>query len=79
VVYYAVNGRLLGREYFESVALRRMTKTDARALAADRPGTLWGTGTITAFLLTIPLLNMAAPVIGAAAMVHIFQKLTRPT
>jgi uncharacterized protein involved in cysteine biosynthesis len=78
VVYYAINGRLLGREYFESVALRRMTKTDARALATHRTGTLWGTGAITAFLLTIPLLNMAAPVIGAAAMVHLFQKLTRP-
>ncbi|MBY0511063.1 MAG: EI24 domain-containing protein, partial [Rhodospirillaceae bacterium] len=79
VVFYAVNGRLLGREYFESVALRRMNKADGRALAARHAGTLWGTGAITALLLTIPLLNMAAPVIGAAAMVHIFQKLTRST
>jgi uncharacterized protein involved in cysteine biosynthesis len=77
VVYYAVNGRLLGREYFETVALRRMDKTAARSFAGQHTSALWFAGALTAILLTVPILNMIAPVVGAAAMVHVFQKLTR--
>lgn len=77
VIYYAVNGRLLGREYFEAVCLRRLGADDARAFAQTHKGMLWMTGVMLAFLLTVPFLNMIAPVIGAAAVVHVFQKLTR--
>jgi len=77
VVFYAVNGRLLGREYFEAVGLRRLTHGDARVFAQAHKGTLWVIGTFIALLLTVPLLNMLVPVIAAAAVVHVFQKLTR--
>jgi uncharacterized protein involved in cysteine biosynthesis len=56
--------------------MRRMDKPAARAFAHSHRRTLWIAGAITAFLLTVPFLNMIAPVIGAAAMVHVFQKLT---
>ena len=76
-LYYAVNGRLLGREYLEIVALRRMNSAAAADLRQRNSGPIWRTGAITAGLLTVPFLNLAAPVIGIAAMVHVFQKLTR--
>ncbi|MDX2143655.1 MAG: EI24 domain-containing protein [Rhodospirillaceae bacterium] len=76
VLYYLVNGRLLGREYFETVALRRL---DARAMAEMRQShrwTVWAAGALTTALLTVPFVNMVAPVVGTAAMVHLFHKLT---
>lgn len=76
-LYYGVNGYILGREYFESVALRRMLAPEAAALRAANRGAVWLTGAVTTVLLTVPVLNMAVPVVGTAAMVHIFHKLTR--
>lgn len=75
-LFYAVNGRLLAREYFDAVALRRCDAAQAAALRQRHRGRLWTAGAITAALLTVPLLNLVAPVIGAAAMVHVFHKLT---
>jgi len=76
-LYYAVNGKLLGREYFEIIALRRMDSASATLLRQRNSGAIWRTGAVTAALLTVPGLNLLAPVIGTAAMVHVFQKLTR--
>ncbi len=75
-LYYAVNGKLLGREYFEIVALRHMGGAAATDMRQRNSGKIWRTGAITAGLLTIPGLNLIAPIIGTAAMVHVFQKLT---
>ncbi|MGE5546615.1 MAG: EI24 domain-containing protein [Solirubrobacterales bacterium] len=76
-IAYAVNGYLLGREYFELVALRRLDPPRARQLYRDRLGQLWLGGIVIAFLFSIPVLNLAAPVIGAAFMTHVFQALRR--
>jgi len=75
VLFYLVNGQLLGREYFEAVALRRF---DAATVAQMRQAYRWqilGAGAITTGLLTIPAINLVAPVIGAVAMVYFFHKL----
>ena len=72
-VFYAANGYLLGREYFELVALRRTNHGEARGLRKAHRGTLFATGTIAAFLLTVPLINLLAPVVATAAMVHLFE------
>lgn len=73
VVFYAVNGYLLGREYFELVGLRRDEGARVRALRAVYRGRLFAFGIVMAFMLTVPLLNLVAPVIGTAAMVHLYQ------
>ncbi len=72
-VFYAVNGYLLGREYFELVALRRLDAAAARSLQAEYRGPLFLAGVVIALLLTVPLVNLIAPIIGAAAMVHLFE------
>lgn len=75
VVFYAVNGYLLSREYFELVAVRRMDSRSARNLYKSNIGSLWLAGALTALLLTIPFVNIVAPVVGVAAMVHIVNRL----
>lgn len=72
-VFYAVNGYLLGREYFELVALRRMGAEKIGALRHAHRGRLWLAGTGIAFLLTVPGLNLIVPVVATAAMVHLFE------
>jgi len=76
-VYYGLNGYLVGREYFELIALRRVALREARALWRWSRGTLLLAGAAIAFLLSLPLVGLAAPLIGAAFMLHLFERLRR--
>jgi uncharacterized protein involved in cysteine biosynthesis len=70
-VFYSVNGYLLGREYFELVAMRRLGADAARQLRRAHRGELFLAGVVMAFLLTVPVVNLLAPVVITAAMVHL--------
>lgn len=72
-VFYAVNGYLLSREYFELVAHRRVGPAEARTLRKAHQGTLFLAGVAAAFLLTVPVVNLLAPIVTVAATVHMFQ------
>jgi len=72
-VFYAVNGYLLGREYFELVALRRAGNAETRALRKAHRGQLFLAGLVIAVLLTVPVVNLLAPVTATAVMVHLFE------
>ena len=72
-VFYAVNGYLLGREYFELVAMRRLGPDAARRLRLAHKGELFLAGVVMAFLLTVPVVNLLAPVVITATMVHLIQ------
>lgn len=74
-IYYALNGYLLSREYFELVALRHLDVASTRKLRKAHQGRLMTAGVIIAFLLTVPIVNIAAPVIAAAFMEHLFRRL----
>ena len=78
LLFYAVNGWLTGREYYEQVALRRMDRPEVKAWRKANAGTLWLTGAITVFIGTIPIVNLIAPVVGVAAMVHVARTLLHP-
>ncbi|MBL6928818.1 MAG: EI24 domain-containing protein [Rhodospirillales bacterium] len=73
-VFYSLNGYLLGREYFELAALRRMIPADAYVLRKRYGIRVFLSGALIAFLLTVPVVNLLAPVIGTAAMVHLVQR-----
>lgn len=77
VVFFALNGYLLGREYFQMAAVRRMGRAEARALYAANKGTIWASGALMALPLTVPVLNLAVPVVGAAAFTHLFHRLAQ--
>jgi uncharacterized protein involved in cysteine biosynthesis len=74
VVFWAVNGWLLGREYFTLVAMRRLGRDGAKALRARHGATIWAAGTLMAAPLTIPLVNLIIPVLGVATFTHIFHR-----
>ena len=78
ILFYALNGWLTGRVYYEQVALRRMRPAEVKAWRRANTGILWGTGIVIAFLGTIPIVNLIVPVVGTAAMVHVAQTLTPP-
>lgn len=75
VLLYLINGYLLGREYFELVALRRMGRAEARLLFRNRLGRCWLAGAVITFLFSVPLLNLVAPVLATSFMVHLFHQL----
>ena len=77
VVFYLVNGWLAGREYFETVAFRRVKEGEARDLRKPFSLQLTLAGAAIAFLAVIPIVNLIAPVIATAVMVHLFQDFGR--
>jgi uncharacterized protein involved in cysteine biosynthesis len=77
LIFYALNGYLLGREYFEMVAPRRLDQGPRRELWRRRRLGFFLAGVAFAFLSTLPLVNLLAPALAAAAMTHLFESYRR--
>lgn len=77
IVFWAVNGFLLGREYFTLAAMRRLGRQGARDLRRRHPFRIWIAGTLMAAPLSVPVLNLLVPVLGAATFTHLFHRLNR--
>ncbi|MEO6298278.1 MAG: EI24 domain-containing protein [Paracoccaceae bacterium] len=75
LVFWAVNGYFLGREYFTLVAARRIGRVAARALRREHGGQVWLAGILMAAPLSLPLVNLLIPVLGAATFTHLFHRL----
>jgi uncharacterized protein involved in cysteine biosynthesis len=75
VVFWAVNGWLLGREYFTLVATRRLGREGAKALRAQNSGRIWLAGVLMAAPLSVPLVNLVIPVLGVATFTHLFHRM----
>ncbi|MEM1129441.1 MAG: EI24 domain-containing protein [Pseudomonadota bacterium] len=75
LIFWALNGYLLGREYFHLVALRRMPADAARAMRRRHAGQIWLAGGLMAVPLSVPLLNLLVPILGAATFTHLFHRL----
>ncbi|MCW1920004.1 EI24 domain-containing protein [Rhodobacter sp. KR11] len=75
MLFWALNGWLLGREYFQMAARRHLPRDQARALMRRHSGTLWLAGTLMAAPLSLPLVGLFIPVLGAATFTHLFQRL----
>lgn len=73
--FWAVNGFLLGREYFSLVALRRLPLTEVKAMRRRNRWTLWAAGTLMAAPLSVPFVNLVIPVLGVATFTHIYHQL----
>lgn len=74
-VFYAVNGHLFGREFMEIVAPRRIDFRQTRALRRRHRGKVFVAGVIMAVLFTLPVVNLLAPVIATAFIVHVYHGL----
>jgi CysZ protein len=76
-VFLGLNGYLFGRTYFEVVALRRLDRGTARAVRQRFAGRIFIGGLVITGLFSLPLVNLVAPVIATAFMVHVFESLRR--
>ncbi len=75
LIFWAVNGLLLGREYFQLVALRRLGLKEANALRRKNFLGIWFAGTLMAIPLTIPVLGLVVPILGVATFTHQYHRL----
>jgi len=75
VVFWATNGYLMGREYFQMAAMRRLPRAQAQELLRRHQGSIWRAGILMAIPLTIPLVGLFIPILGAATFTHLFERL----
>ncbi len=75
VVFWLVNGFLLGREYFQLVSLRRLGPAEAVRLRRRHAGRIWLAGVAMALPLSLPLVNLFVPIFGVAVFTHQFHRL----
>lgn len=76
-IFWGLNGYLLGMEYFQLAAMRRVGRANAKALRKKHRGTIWMAGTLMAMPLSVPLLNLCIPILGAATFTHIYHRVTK--
>jgi CysZ protein len=74
LIFWALNGYLLGREYFQLVAMRRIGRKGAKALMKRHMGQVWLAGGLMAIPLTVPVVNLLVPVLGAATFTHLYHR-----
>lgn len=75
-IFYALNGYLLGREYFQLAAMRRIGRENAKALRKQHSTTVWVAGCLMAVPLSFPFINLIIPILGAATFTHLYHKLS---
>lgn len=76
-LFWAVNGYLLGREYFQLVAMRRLSRQKADALRKQHFAAIWLAGILMAIPLSIPVLNLIVPILSVATFTHQFHRFHR--
>jgi len=76
-IFYALNGYLLGREYFQLAAMRRIGREAAKELRRKHASTVWLAGCLMAVPLSFPLINLVIPILGAATFTHVYHALSR--
>jgi len=76
LIFWSLNGYLLGREYFQLAAMRRVGIKRAKELRSKHSGKIWIAGTLMAIPLSIPLLNLVIPILGAATFTHIYHRVS---
>ncbi|NUH63838.1 EI24 domain-containing protein [Sulfitobacter sp. S0837] len=74
-IFWGLNGFLLGREYFTLAALRRHDRAEAKRLRRRHAGTIWMAGVLMAVPLSVPLINLLVPILGAATFTHLYHAL----
>jgi len=73
-VLIAANAYLIGREYFEMVAMRHMPVEEARWLRKQNTQAIFLAAVVPAVLSLVPLLNLAVPLFATSYFVHIFKQ-----
>jgi CysZ protein len=75
LVFLVANAYLLGREYFELVALRHYEERAVRGLRARHSGRIFAAGLLIAAFLAVPIVNLLGPLFATAFMVHLEKRI----
>ena len=75
IAFIGANAYLLGRQYYEFVALRHLPAVEAEALRRRHAGRIFLAGLVMAALVSVPILNLLTPLFGTAFMVRVFKRL----
>jgi CysZ protein len=79
VIFFLATAFLLGREYFELVAMRHHPVAEAKQLRKANRRTVFLAGLFIAGFVSIPIVNLATPLFGTAFMVHMHKRMTVAT
>ena len=72
IIFYTLNSYLLGWGYYEMVAVRHLGIKEAGQHRKSIRGQVLMGGFVITLLYSIPVANLAAPILGAAILAHIF-------
>ncbi|MFO1131704.1 MAG: EI24 domain-containing protein [Hyphomicrobiales bacterium] len=72
-VLVAVNAYLIGREYFEMVAMRHMPVEEAKLLRRENSPTVFIAAILPAVMSLVPVVNLAVPLFSTAYFTHLFK------
>ena len=73
IIFWSLNGYLIGREYFYMAAKRHLGRENALSTFRDHRFRVWMCGVILVLPMSVPLLNLFVPVLAAASFTHLFQ------
>lgn len=72
IAFILVNGWLLGRDLGDMVAARHLPREAMRGWRETTRGPRFVLGLVVAVLFVVPIVNLLAPVLGAAMATHLF-------
>ncbi len=74
ILFYWLNGYLLGKEFFIMTARRHIPLVEAKKLWNTKSRLITVAGIALTFMATLPVLNLFAPFWGIAVMTHIYHR-----
>lgn len=72
-VLVAANAYLIGREYFEMVAMRHMPVEEAKMLRKENSPTVFIAALLPAAMSVVPFVNLVVPLFSTAYFTHLFK------
>ncbi|MCA3554334.1 EI24 domain-containing protein [Aestuariivirga sp.] len=72
-VLIAANAYLIGREYFEMVAMRHMPVEEAKILRKENSQTVFVAALLPAVMSLVPIVNLTVPLFSTAYFTHLFK------
>ncbi len=72
ILYLLVNGYLLGRDYVQMVAIRHLGRAGEKQHRAKTRAAQFTVGMLTSLIFLVPIVNLLAPLLGAAMATHVF-------
>lgn len=73
VVLVVANAYLIGREYFEMVAMRHMPVAEAKILRKENSPTIFVAALLPALMSIVPFVNLVVPLFSTSYFTHLFK------